>query len=156
MIDVNNFKECNDSFGHQFGDTCLTRIAQTLHNSARRPGDLVARYGGDEFVVLLPNTDMRGADNVANAMRRAVEKLRIQHDSPDTSGIVTISTGVASAKLSPANKRSSNLLRAADAALYRAKKTRTAHVADATWKGDTLGDKLGTGHVFAATPLKTS
>ncbi len=152
LIDVNNFKEYNDSFGHQVGDTCLTRIAQTLRNNARRPGDLVARYGGDEFVVLLPNTDMRGAHNVAHVMRRAVESLKIQHASPNAQGILTISTGVASTKLTRANKRSSDLLRAADAALYRAKRTRITHIEDAAWGGD----KLGAGHAFAVTPVKSN
>ncbi len=156
MIDVNNFKEYNDSFGHQVGDACLTRIAQTLRNNARRPGDLAARYGGDEFVVLLPDTDMRGAHNVANAMRRAVEALKIQHDSPNVPGILTISAGVASTKLSQSNKMSSDLLRSADAALYRAKKARAAHIEDASWTEHKLGtDQLGAGHVFAIRSLKT-
>ncbi len=156
MIDVNNFKEYNDNFGHQYGDNCLTKIAQTLRNNARRPGDLVARYGGDEFVVLLPNTDMRGAHNVANAMRRAVETLKIQHNSPNAQGILTISTGVASTKLTPSNKMSSDLLRAADAALYRAKSARAVRIADASQTGDKwVADQLGTGQVLVITPLKT-
>lgn len=156
MIDINHFKEYNDEFGHQIGDSCLTRIAQTLRNNARRPGDLVARYGGDEFVVLLPNTDMRGAHKVANTIRSAVEALNIQHRSPDGPGVVTVSTGVASSKITPSNKMSADPLRAADAALYRAKRARAAHTVNAPWQGDkSKADQLGTDHVFALNSLKT-
>ncbi len=155
MIDVNNFKEYNDNFGHQAGDTCLTRIAQTLRKKARRPGDLVARYGGDEFVVLLPNTDMRGAHNVATTMRNAVETLKIQHDPSNVPGILTISTGVASTKITSSNKISSDLLREADAALFRAKTARSVHIEPPSWQDDPAG-QLGMDHVFAITPAKTS
>lgn len=156
MIDVNNFKEYNDSFGHQVGDRCLTRIAQTLRNHARRPGDLVARYGGDEFVVLLPDTDLGGAHNVANTMQSAVEMLKIQHDSPNVPRILTISAGVASTTLSPSTKTSTDLLRAADAALYRAKKTHTVCSAAATPQSDYAeADPLAVGDAFALAPFKS-
>lgn len=152
MIDVDNFKEFNNNFGHQYGDICLTRIAQTLRNNARRPGDFIARYGGDEFVVLLPNTDARGAHDVANKMQNAAKALKIQHSSPKVQGALTISTGVVSAKITPSNKMSSGLLRAADAALYRAKSARAAYIAKASLKED----RLGASHVFTVTPLETS
>ncbi len=150
MIDVNNFKEFNDNLGHQFGDTCLSKIARTLRRGVLRPGDLVARFGGDEFVVLLPNTDMHGAQHVASAMRRAVDKLKIEHDSPHVPRSLSISTGVASATLTPTTAMPVELLRTADAALFRAKRSRTVHIPDTSWNAAELAvDQLGAGRVFS-------
>ncbi len=152
MIDVDSFKEYNDSYGHQHGDICLTRIARTLREAARRPGDLVARYGGDEFVALLPNTDLQGANKVATAMQNAVEALKIQPPSGNGQGLLTINTGIASAKITPSKQLSTDLLRVADAALYRAKRARAERFADDSSKGKASE----AGQVLTATPLRTN
>lgn len=94
LIDVNKFKEYNDALGHQKGDECLTRIAQALAKQTRRPADLIARYGGDEFVALLPDIGHDGAARVAKAMQDAVRRLEIAHPHPDIAGTVKISVGV--------------------------------------------------------------
>jgi two-component system, chemotaxis family, response regulator WspR len=119
MIDVDYFKAFNDTYGHQAGDNCLIRIAETISNSLHRPTDFVARYGGEEFVVLLPQTDAGGAVEVAEKIRKAVSKVNIKR-GPDEH--VTISCGVAT---SMQNSKSSaeELLKAADLALYAAKKS---------------------------------
>ncbi len=93
MVDIDQFKSFNDSYGHLAGDECLKLVAATLQKSLRRPSDLVARFGGEEFVALLPQTDRKGALFVAKRMTDAVAALNIQHiGSPP--GRLAISTGV--------------------------------------------------------------
>jgi diguanylate cyclase (GGDEF)-like protein len=117
MIDVDHFKEYNDDHGHQQGDLCLKLIAEALVRGARRGGDLVARYGGDEFAVILAATGAESAAQIAEALRRDVERLDIRCQS---SVRVTVSIGVATAQ--PVTGSSSrSLVAAADAALYQAK-----------------------------------
>lgn len=119
MLDIDNFKEHNDNFGHQAGDDCLKAVAAALGKVLRRPADLVARYGGDEFIVLLPQTDQSAAESIAEKMRQTVVDLNIKNpDSP--CGIITISLGIACQKPSP-NSHPEHLVKAADEALYRAK-----------------------------------
>lgn len=119
MIDIDNFKELNDTFGHQAGDDCLAAVAAVLSKVLRRPGDLVARYGGDEFVVLLPQTDQCAAGSIAEKMRQSVENLNIKNpDSPY--GMITISLGLVGQKPSP-DSHPEHLVKAADEALYRVK-----------------------------------
>ncbi|NEN97465.1 MAG: diguanylate cyclase [Moorea sp. SIO3I7] len=77
LIDVDSFKRYNDSYGHQNGDQCLQQIAQAIRDVVKRPADLVARYGGDEFAVLLPNTDASGATEVAHLIQKAVQGIKI-------------------------------------------------------------------------------
>lgn len=118
-IDVDHFKKFNDRYGHLVGDGCLREVAKTLTLSARRGGDLVARIGGEEFAILLPNLDLGGAGRVAETLRRRIEQLGVEHcDSPMS--IVTVSVGVAAAR--PVKGESFNaLIDWADSALYRAK-----------------------------------
>jgi diguanylate cyclase (GGDEF)-like protein len=120
MIDIDQFKKLNDTFGHQTGDDILVRIATTLLRTVKRPRDLVARYGGEEFASILPETDPIGARRIAARMLQAVESLDISHPfSP--SGRLTISIGLAC--IQPNDKESpESLIDAADKALYRAKK----------------------------------
>ena len=119
MIDVDSFKSYNDTFGHRAGDGCLTRVAQALDGAAARAGDLVARYGGDEFAAILAGTDAAGATDVAERLRAMVEALGIELGGAERR-VVTISVGVAAAV--PGDVTSSELLLgAADQALYRAK-----------------------------------
>ena len=120
LCDIDHFKRYNDTYGHQAGDQCLQRIAQTLSTCVQRSGDLVARYGGEEFAVILPRTDHTGARHVAEMMRQKVEQLAILHESSDTARVVTLSLGVASMR--PSDKESAeNLIRYADQMLYLAK-----------------------------------
>jgi diguanylate cyclase (GGDEF)-like protein len=95
MIDVDQFKAYNDRYGHPKGDACLRRLAQVFLSVARRPSDLVARCGGEEFVVLLPKTARQGAQRVAQKVLDAVEASAIFHrDSPAPSHHVTVSIGI--------------------------------------------------------------
>ena len=82
LCDVDFFKGYNDIYGHQAGDTCLKMVAQTFKKVAQRPADLVARYGGDEFTVILPNTDVSGAVKIAEKLLIEVAKLEIPHPTP--------------------------------------------------------------------------
>lgn len=119
MIDVDQFKQYNDLYGHVEGDYCLQRVADALRLAARRPEDFVARYGGEEMAMVLPQTDAAGAELVAEAARLAVVNLRILH-AGSSLGAVSVSLGVA-AWTPMAQDTPEQLLRAADAALYQAK-----------------------------------
>jgi diguanylate cyclase (GGDEF)-like protein len=121
MVDIDYFKQYNDTYGHQAGDTCLQQVAKAIGEIVSRPGDLPARYGGEEFVVVLPKTDATGAAIVAEKMRATVHALRLQHASSQVSNRVTISIGVA-AMVPPEKSEPAVLVAAADQALYRAKR----------------------------------
>jgi diguanylate cyclase (GGDEF)-like protein len=120
MADLDAFKSFNDTYGHLAGDDCLQKIAVALRSPLMRPSDLVARFGGEEFVILLPGTDLEGGAFIAEAIRRDVEKLAIPHADSDTGGLVTMSFGVAAVKPHAALV-DMNLVCAADKALYMAK-----------------------------------
>ena len=119
MVDVDQFKQYNDLYGHVQGDHCLKLVADGLRSAATRPEDFVARYGGEEMAMLLPKTDAAGAELVAEAVRLAVLNQRIPH-AASTLGVTSISLGVAVWTPS-AQDTSEEMLRAADAALYQAK-----------------------------------
>ncbi|MCB1960773.1 MAG: diguanylate cyclase [Rhodocyclaceae bacterium] len=123
MVDVDFFKQYNDGYGHQAGDECLKQIAATLQSLLRRPGDLVARFGGEEFVVVLPETNAVGASRVAEEMRQMVDALALPHESAPQHKFVTVSIGVATAYPSPDDDCGGveQLLSSADQALYAAK-----------------------------------
>jgi len=93
LVDVDNFKKYNDTYGHQAGDVCLKQIAECLASITHRPADLASRYGGEEFSILLPVTKQKDAAMLAERLRRKVEALKIEHSETDL-GIVTISIGV--------------------------------------------------------------
>ena len=116
-IDADDFKLLNDSEGHQHGDDCLIAISKELRCVACRPADVVARIGGEEFVLLLPDTDLTGAVQVAEAARSAVEGLCLPNPNSGTAPYLTISIGVAAASGNPAD-----LVAEADQALYAAKR----------------------------------
>lgn len=122
MIDIDNFKEFNDNYGHQDGDTCLVRVAQKLSASLKRKTDMVARYGGDEFICILPYTGIDGAHNVAEELRTGILSLEIPHAYSTASGYVTISQGVANI-LPTKDSSPKALLMAADDLLYQAKES---------------------------------
>jgi len=94
MIDVDNFKALNDSYGHQRGDDCLREIARVLTEQPRRGYDVVARYGGEEFVVLLPDADAYAARAAAESIRLAVHALNIENHGSTVANVVTVSIGV--------------------------------------------------------------
>lgn len=119
MCDIDCFKAYNDSFGHLSGDLCLKKTAAVLTEHLKRPADLAVRYGGEEFAILLPETDLDGAVVVANACRAHMERLALEHPvSPF--GCVTLSIGVASVVPSHASS-AEQLVARADKALYAAK-----------------------------------
>lgn len=121
LVDIDHFKAFNDTLGHQAGDECLKRVAVALSESATRPLDLVARFGGEEFVAVLGGAAVADALVVAEAMRNAVLDLDIDHPT-SPNGVVSVSVGAASV-LPDADRDAASLVRAADQALYRAKES---------------------------------
>lgn len=119
LIDVDHFKRFNDHYGHLMGDTCLHAIATAIAGSIRRPGDIVTRYGGEEFAVILPNTDGDGAMEIAARVREGIAALAMPHVD-NFGGRVTVSIGAAEA-IPNRGTDSSVLVEAADMALYEAK-----------------------------------
>lgn len=116
MIDVDNFKRYNDSHGHLAGDDVLRKVADAIQEGVGRSGDLAARFGGEEFVVVLLNTELGGAQAVADHIMARIHAL----DIPAEDGHVTISIGAAA--MVPADGASpEDLIKAADLALFRAK-----------------------------------
>ena len=120
MIDVDYFKAFNDRYGHSAGDTCLKQVARTIVSELRNEKDLAVRFGGEEFLLLLPRTDMNEAVRVAERLRRQIEKVAIPHEELGPQGVVTASLGVAAGPVSAHSF--SEMLSAADAALYAAKR----------------------------------
>lgn len=120
LLDVDDFKRYNDGHGHPAGDECLRRVGQIVRDTVFRPADLAGRYGGEEFGVVLAETNAEGALCVAERIRAAVEGLAIPHPGSRVVGHVTVSLGVAS--LVPGRHTSpTELIALADQALYRAK-----------------------------------
>ncbi|MBM9402596.1 GGDEF domain-containing protein [Gluconacetobacter azotocaptans] len=121
MIDVDSFKAYNDHYGHPAGDNCLRAVADALQGGLVRRTDLVMRYGGEEFVVLLPDTSAAEAERIAERLRLAVRGLGLCHAGRDD-GVVTISLGVAVLEPGAGMTDGAALLGAVDQALYEAKR----------------------------------
>ncbi|MBI3901427.1 MAG: diguanylate cyclase [Nitrosomonadales bacterium] len=119
MVDVDHFKQYNDTYGHQGGDECLKAVAAQVARAAPRASDLAARYGGEEFVLVLGETTVDGAKWVANNIRQHVADINMPH-SGSRLGHVSVSCGVASV-LPTDDFALEDLLAAADEALYKAK-----------------------------------
>jgi two-component system, cell cycle response regulator len=117
LCDVDFFKAYNDRYGHLAGDDVLRRVAAAI-SSGLRGGDAAYRYGGEEFLIVLPEQDAEDAAATTDRLRRAVEDLGIPHADGTPRGVVTISAGVA---MSPEAEDADALLKAADTALYAAK-----------------------------------
>ena len=120
MIDVDQLKQFNDLYGYPAGDACLKTVAQAVQKSMSRTTDLVARYGGEELAVILPDTDATGAAVVAARVIESVAELGLLHGQSTVAPHVTVSVGV-SAQVPPSKSDSASLVQEADAALYEAK-----------------------------------
>jgi diguanylate cyclase (GGDEF)-like protein len=120
LIDIDYFKNYNDTYGHQAGDECLRQVATAMRETISRPTDLVARYGGEEFGVILTDTDEEGAAAVAETIRKAIESLMIPHAGSLVSDCVTISVGVATLIPHP-DGLAKEIIKGADQSLYEAK-----------------------------------
>jgi diguanylate cyclase (GGDEF)-like protein/PAS domain S-box-containing protein len=126
LLDVDHFKRFNDQYGHQVGDDCLRAVARAVNGAVHRPGDVAARYGGEELAVILPATDAAGALAIAEQARASVEALQLPHaGNPEGKGLVTISVGAATARANIGGTITmpEGLLTAADTALYKAKRS---------------------------------
>ncbi|MCW5696670.1 MAG: diguanylate cyclase [Bauldia sp.] len=120
MVDIDHFKRFNDRYGHLAGDDCLRQVAATLRAFSRRPGDLAARTGGEEFSLLLPECGLADAAAIAEEIRAAIAAMAIAHQDGE-GGHVSASIGVASLRIVP-GAAAETLVHAADAALYAAKR----------------------------------
>lgn len=118
MLDVDHFKKYNDRYGHQAGDECLIKLARCLENATRTPQDVVARFGGEEFIILLPEATEQQAEEVALRVQQNIRALAIEHAASRVSKRVTVSLGITT--WSP-GKSASQLISQADSALYDAK-----------------------------------
>jgi len=120
MIDIDFFKRYNDTYGHVEGDKCLRIVAQTLSQSITRVDDFVVRYGGEEFVLVLPNTDEQGVRVIAEKLLANILKCNIPHEQNDAAKCLTISIGATTGKV--AHTHSANdFVKRADEMLYKSK-----------------------------------
>lgn len=121
LIDIDKFKQYNDLHGHLQGDECLKRIASLLDKTAQRPRDFVARFGGEEFIIVLPETDTEAAIKVADRFRQLLLREQIPHGDSALSELVTVSMGIGT--ITPARGDSiSQFLDQVDQRLYKAKR----------------------------------
>jgi diguanylate cyclase (GGDEF)-like protein len=116
IVDIDRFKAYNDRFGHQQGDVALSAVAAEIAALARRPGDFASRYGGEEFAIVLPETSREGAQTSAEAVRRGIRELGIEHEGAP----LTVSVGCAT-MVPNESDRPELLIALADSALYEAK-----------------------------------
>jgi len=120
LADIDYFKRYNDYYGHQQGDGCLSKVAQALASCLKRSNDILVRYGGEEFAVILPNTPLSGALTVAEEMRQKILELKIPHLKSEISEFITLSFGVSSMIPRP-ELLLETLIKNADEALYLSK-----------------------------------
>ncbi|MPM32656.1 Phytochrome-like protein cph2 [bioreactor metagenome] len=122
MIDVDYFKIFNDTYGHVQGDECLKIIAKTLKSTVNRSTDLTARLGGEEFSVLLPDTDEDGGKSIATKILESISALKIPNENSKAMPYVTVSIGICSL-VPTVNCEAEDFIHAADMALYSAKES---------------------------------
>ncbi len=120
MLDIDYFKNFNDHYGHAAGDSCLRQIAGILMNSVRRKRDLVGRFGGEEFIILLPDTGLENGIQITGSIMQEVEKASIPHVESPVKPFVTISFGIACGEVAVSGNVE-RILKSADLALYQAK-----------------------------------
>ncbi|MDV3438564.1 GGDEF domain-containing protein [Pseudomonas otitidis] len=118
MLDIDHFKLYNDRYGHLAGDTCIRQVAEAMRGSIREHCDFVARFGGEEFTVVMPGTDLATAQAIAERIRASIESLQVPHAGAQR-GYLTVSIGVASTE-QPVTREEA-LVGNADVALYKAK-----------------------------------
>ena len=121
MVDIDHFRAYNDRYGQPEGDACLKDVATTLKRRLRRPGDLIARFGGEEFIAVLVGTPLATAASAAERVRKGVENMNRLHATSTTHAVVTVSIGVASLRPNAPHASPAQLIAAADEALYQAK-----------------------------------
>ena len=129
IVDLDHFKKINDTYGHPFGDLCLQAAARALTGAVHRPGDLVARFGGEEFVVLMANTDLAGARQVAERMLVAIRNTVVQQGPHGVTLSCSIGVSMTSPQPDQDDAQAEDLLQEADIALYFAKQHGRAQVA---------------------------
>lgn len=122
MIDVDDFKQYNDTYGHLAGDQVLIKLGGAIKKCTKRPTDLAARFGGEEFIVILPDSSMDGSRTIGEEMCQRVRHLNIPPSTSNIRRLVTISVDVAST-VPPRGDSLHMLINAADDALYEAKRT---------------------------------
>ncbi|WP_345975806.1 diguanylate cyclase [Sulfurimonas sp. HSL3-7] len=122
FIDIDYFKQYNDTYGHVEGDRCLSAVAQTLKKSIRSERDMVARYGGEEFAVILPNTECQEARHIAERILEDIQALRIMHTASSVADKLTVSIGITTMVPDPLCDVPA-ILNKADKALYDAKRS---------------------------------
>ncbi|MEB3193340.1 MAG: diguanylate cyclase [Snowella sp.] len=120
LIDVDYFKNYNDTYGHLLGDDCLKKIAEILQRMSQRATDLAARYGGEEFVLILPNTSQCGAQKVAQRIKEAIADQTIPHKNSSVSEQVTLSMGIMTV-IPNIMMEMADFISRADQALFKAK-----------------------------------
>ena len=141
--DIDYFKQYNDLYGHQEGDSCLITIAHTIAHTLQRPADLVARFGGEEFIALLPNTHLDGSMQMAEVIRSRIAQLRIPHKGSACCPYVTMSFGVSST-IPDRDTIAEDLIAYADKALYQAKQNGRNRIeaAEPLFPAETLAKEL--------------
>ncbi|MEZ5347534.1 MAG: diguanylate cyclase [Pyrinomonadaceae bacterium] len=120
LLDIDHFKQYNDTYGHTKGDECLKQVAEALRQTIHRPTDCVARFGGEEFAIVLGGTDAEGAMKIASEAIYNIKRLDITHETSETSSYLTVSVGIATA-YAKLGVDEDELVRSADEALYDAK-----------------------------------
>ena len=121
MLDLDYFKAYNDRYGHPAGDQCLRRFAELLQQALKRPADLAVRFGGEEFTLLLPDTDTRGAELLVQEVQQLLRRQPLEHAGSPL-GRVSFSAGIAVGDLAREGVTAERLTAAANAALYQAKR----------------------------------
>lgn len=135
LFDIDFFKKYNDTYGHLEGDKCLKKISRQLRTLFGKSSDIVARFGGEEFAIILPDQGEEVALTKAEILRKAIIDLMLIHPTSEVNKFVTISVGVASMKPSKGNRKSTHLISLADQALYQSKakgRNQVTHYSDIT------------------------
>ncbi|KJR42597.1 diguanylate cyclase (GGDEF) domain-containing protein [Candidatus Magnetoovum chiemensis] len=120
MLDIDYFKQYNDTYGHQAGDNVLVNVSAVLKKSFRRPDDMVFRMGGEEFAAVFTDLDELNSIDYADKLRTSIEQLRIEHSKNQVSNFVTVSIGLYVA-YDDHNIKEEEIIKKADEALYKAK-----------------------------------
>jgi diguanylate cyclase (GGDEF)-like protein len=120
MLDIDYFKNYNDTYGHNMGDACLKTLANTFVQSVVRAGDFVARFGGEEFIIILPNVDEQGAKTIAERILNSVREWNIPHEKSDVASYVTVSIGSVTGEVIN-TYTGADFIKKADQALYLSK-----------------------------------